>query len=165
MSMFSSSHSPYEEDRRREPDAPATEADVARPDADGVSAPTVALPPAIYPAAPDAAAEPRRSVPPDPEESWYVDAPAPQSSATAARAPEPPGAAEHDWDDLHRFTLLDQPTLPHRVPAKPDVPFADTGEVDDFDDVVNEVADLPVPDLDGPELSRIASRLRTRRGS
>ena len=46
------------------------------------------------------------------------------------------------------------------MPAKPDVPFADTGEIDDFDDVVDQVADLPTPDLDGPELSRIASRLR-----
>jgi hypothetical protein len=73
---------------------------------------------------------------------------------------EPPGAAEDDWDDRHRFALLDQPMLPHRVPAKPDVPFADTSELDDFDDGPDEVVDLPAPDLDGPELSRIASRLR-----
>jgi hypothetical protein len=73
---------------------------------------------------------------------------------------EPPGAAEHDWDDRHRFALVDQPMLPHRVPAKPDVPFADTGELDDFDEGPDEVVGLPTPDLDGPELSRIASRLR-----
>ncbi len=156
MSMFSSS--PYDDDRRRDPDVPAVPADAAGPDAGDVSAPTIAMRPATYPAAPDvAAAEPRRDVPPEPDESWYVNEPVPPARPAT---PEPPGAAEHDWDDGHRFTLVNQPILPHRVPAKPDVPFADTGELDDFDDVVDEVPDLPTPDLDGPELSRIASRLR-----
>ena len=158
MSMFSSSS--YDDDRRRDPDAPAVPADaadVAGPDA-GASAPTIAMRPATYTAPPDvAAAEPRRDGPPEPDKSWYVNEPVPPARPATA---EPPGAAEHDWDDGHRFTLVNQPILPHRVPAKPDVPFADTGELDDFDDVVDEVADLPTPDLDGPELSRIASRLR-----
>jgi hypothetical protein len=154
MSMFSSSQ--YEDGRRRDPDAPAAPADTAGPDAGDVSAPTIAMRPTTYPAVPDvAAAEPRHDMPPEPD-AWYVNEPVPPARPTQ----EPPGAAEHDWDDAHRFTLVNQPILPHRVPGKPDVPFADTGELDDFEDVVQEVADLPAPDLDGPELSRIASRLR-----
>jgi hypothetical protein len=156
MSMFSSS--PYEDDQRRDPGVSGTEPDAAGPEAGDVSPPTAAMRPATYPATSDAAAsQPRRDLPPDLDESWYANDPAPSASGAA---PEPPGTAEHDWDDLHRFALVDQPTLPHRVPAKPDVPFAGTDDLDDFDDMMDEVADLPMPDLDSPELSRIASRLR-----
>jgi hypothetical protein len=153
------------------PESPRPEsgsAESADPDPGDGSAQTIATRPATYPA-PHArfgdGDAPHGFPSSDPEETWYGTSQVPQPAAPRppAQGPvgdEPPGVAEDDWDDLHRYTLLDQPTLPHRVPAKPDVPFVEPGELEALDDVMDEVAELPLTDVDGPDLSRIASRLR-----
>ncbi|HKE64612.1 MAG TPA: hypothetical protein VKB59_08155 [Micromonosporaceae bacterium] len=81
----------------------------------------------------------------------------------AERTPDPraPGDASGEVSDdmigdVHQVTLPDQPTLPHRVPAEPDVPF-DPAELDED---LDEIADQPSGDVGRSELSRIASGLR-----
>jgi hypothetical protein len=110
--------------------------------------PAVAVrPPAAAPMPPFAGRRPSQV-----DEAWY-------GPGTGADVAEPPGAAEEDWTDRHRFALIDQPSLPHRVPARPDVPFVEPADL--APDVPDEISSIPSADVDGPELSRIATHLRT----
>lgn len=139
--MFTSSTS--EGASSAEPDK-ATAPDTAPSVAPGLESPS-----AMYA---QAASGDRQGHPPtERRDSWDQAAPVPSGSTTAA------GSGSFEDQDTRRFIPLGQPTLPHRVPAMPDVPFVEPSDLDDADE---GVAHLPTTDVDGPELSRIASRLR-----
>ena len=75
--------------------------------------------------------------------------------SAAGRPTEPPDEARYRGP-VPAFPATGQ-ILPHRVPAEPDVPYFDPS---DLDDELDELPFIPSTDVDGPDLSRIASRLR-----